>query len=326
MKKIKKEIVEALNFYKNENKQGLSITAISNKFKIDKNTLKNHIESNIDIDTLIKFEDNYYLFDEDECKAIEEYINTDISFLGIRKKYGYKQETFKKKLEVLGYSTDRKYKLNYNRDRLKEIKTEEDAYILGFILADGYINKPHGMLRIKIQERDIDILEKICDYFDMDYSFIKYEYHSITGNKQYYLSIYDKNIILTLESYGIYQNKSQSEIPYTLLDENLIRHYIRGIWDGDGFIDKNGYAVGICGSEPVLTYIYNQLKKSLNLYPHKKSVMVRYDESSHIYRLAFSKKNAPIIIRYLYENSNIYLNRKYALYNKFKNNDIDVEK
>lgn len=315
MRIIKRGIIEALNFYNKDNINNLSITAIAKQFKIDKKTLMFYIENNsINITELVEFNDNYYLFEDKEYEAINEYINTDINFLGIRNKYGYKQETFKKKLEVLGYPTERKYKCNYNRDKFKTIETEEDAYILGFILADGYINERINMLRIKLQEKDIDILEKICDYFEMDYSFIKYEIHKDTGNKQYYISIYNKEIISRLKSYGLYQHKSCNETPYYEIKKELVRHYIRGIWDGDGHILKDLTGTGVCGSEEILIYIYEVLKSELDLYPSRKNKMIYFDKSSNIYRLHFSTRNVYMITNYLYENATIYLNRKYELY------------
>lgn len=171
------------------------------------------------------------------------------------------------------------------------------------------------MLRIKLQEKDIDILEKICDYFNMDYSFIKYEYHNITGNKQYYLSIYDKEIIDKLELYGLHQNKSCKEVPFLNINSNLIRHYIRGIWDGDGFISSNKNKIGICGSKEVLEYIHTSLINNLNLNFTDKFIGVRYDGSSHLYRLEYCGEKIKQILDFLYLDSNIYLNRKYALYN-----------
>lgn len=317
MKIIKKDIIDALKFYKEDNKDTLSATAVSKKFKLDKGTLLTYLRNEqFNYDNLIKKDDFYYYLDQNEYEAINEYINTDITFLGIRKKYGYKQETFKKKLEVLGYPTNKKYKLKYNRDKLKEIKTEEDAYILGFILADGYINEDRGFFRIKLQEKDLDILQKICNYFEMDYSFIKYEFHAITGNKQYYLSIYDKDIVDRLKFYGLNQNKSCKEVPYYNIDKSLVRHYIRGIWDGDGFINKDFSGTGVCGSEETLNYIYEILKEELCLYlsDYKKENAIYHDKSCNIYRLYFSTRNVYEIINYLYEDATIYLNRKYALY------------
>lgn len=314
MKKIKKEIVEALNFYKNENKDNLSVTSIANLYGIAKKTLFDYIRDEESYENIVEYNGFYYLLDENEYKAVNEYINTDITFTDIKNKYGYKQETFQKKLKVLGYKSERKYKLNYNRDKFKEIKTEEDAYILGFILADGYINERVNMLRIKLQEKDLDILEKICDYFEMDYSFIKYEFHNITGNKQYYLSIYDKEIIDRLKSYGLYQHKSFKEVPYYNIDKSLVRHYIRGIWDGDGYIRKDLKSIGVCGSKETLDFINNTLLNNLELIFSSSFKGVKPHSDINLWRIDYHGKNVDKILNYLYKDSTIYLNRKYSLY------------
>lgn len=318
MKTIKKEIVEALRFYIEENKENFSPTAVSKMFKIDKATLLTYIRDDETYNDLVFFNGVYYLFDSKEYEAIDNYLNTDINFLGIRKKYGYKQETFQKKLEVLGYPTDRKYKLQYNRDKLSSIETEEDAYVLGFILADGYINNSHSTLRIKLQEKDLNILQKICKYFEMDSNFIKHEYHQITGNKAYYISVYNGELVEQLKKYNLFQGKSCKEIPYYNISPNLIKHYIRGIFDGDGHISKNLYEIGVCGSDEVLKYIDDFLTKTLNLEFKPDDINVKYEADSHIYRLRYHGENKNKVAKYLYKNATIYLDRKYALYTEIE--------
>lgn len=41
----------------------------------------------------------------------------------------------------MGYDNSRRYQRNFNRNAFDKIETEADAYWLGFILADGYINE-----------------------------------------------------------------------------------------------------------------------------------------------------------------------------------------
>lgn len=132
---LKKDIIECVKFYKQSSD---SITSVAKQFNIDKATLKKY--KDIDIASLAFYKDCYYAFSDIEKEAINEYISTDVPASYIRKKYGFKHETLNKKLEVLGLSTQRKFKVKFNRNIFSTISTEEDAYFLGLLLADGYMN------------------------------------------------------------------------------------------------------------------------------------------------------------------------------------------
>ena len=310
MRKIKEEIIEALEYSKNHTDK--SITSIAKEFNIDKKTLFNNLELNTKDLIWSNIFNCYILFDDKEWDAIDDYLNSDINFLGIKEKYGYKQERFIEKLKALDIDTTRKYKISFNRKVLSEIKTEEDAYILGFILADGYINENRGFLHFKLNSKDINILEKINMYFESN-SKIKHEKHSITGNDLSVLNFNSRKLINTLKKYNLFQAKSCKEIPYYEISDNLKKHYIRGIIDGDGYIKKDGIGIGVCGSKEVLEFINKDFEKFIGQENLKK---IRYDTSSHIYRLEYSGEKAKKIINYLYKNSNIYLDRKYTLAKK----------
>ena len=66
-------------------------------------------------------------------------------------------------------------KYNYNKNAFEKIISEEDAYWLGFLLADGYIgggSKP--FLQIKLGQVDKDHLVKFIQYMNYDsYEVIK---------------------------------------------------------------------------------------------------------------------------------------------------------
>ena len=63
----------------------------------------------------------------------------------------------KKGWERKGKSGKRTYKVN--KDFFKCINTEEKAYVLGFICADGHIEKDRLVITVSIKDKDI--LEKI---------------------------------------------------------------------------------------------------------------------------------------------------------------------
>ena len=314
MLRIKKSIIDAIKYFHCHKDE--SITSISTKFNIDRHTLNKYIK--IDISGAI-FDgvDTYVIFDELEKCALKEYVeNPEMSLLDIQKKYGYKSDTFKKKCEILNISI-RKYTYTFNRDALKNIVTEEDAYILGFILADGYICDSRNELRIKLSARDEDILIKINNYLNSNVP-IKHLKHTETGKNLSALNLSSKELVNTLHNYNLFSNKSQKEVFYRNIPFHLMRHYIRGIIDGDGYIRTNLKQIGCCGSKDVIEQIIINLKNILNLEIDV-STTLKYDESSNIYRCWFCGENAEKIINYLYCDSNIYLDRKYNLAKKYFN-------
>lgn len=309
MKQMKKEIYEAINYSKENPNE--SLTQVAKDFNIDRHTLSKY--QSIDLNTYFysKNFDCYIFFDEKEKQAIEEYTTTNSSYADIKKKYGYKQERMVEKLKAIDYDISRKFKVNFNRNAFDKIEIEEDAYILGFILADGYINEDRHFLSIKVQAKDVDIVEKINNYLQSDGQ-IKDEIHGITGNIEKVVTYNSKQLVNNLKQYGLHQRKSTIEVPYTDMKDELLKHYIRGIIDGDGYIIKTRMVIGACGSKEVMTFIKDYLTKKLNL-DEDKDARVYFEEKYSIYRLYFSKKASLKVIEFLYKDANIYLNRKYEL-------------
>lgn len=208
-------------------------------------------------------------------------------------------------------------KYHYNTNAFNKICTEEDAYWLGFLLADGYIGggtKP--FLQIKLGAIDKDHLIKFLDYLKYDsYEVIK----TTTGgaytkdNICYVVKISCRQISENLKQYGLGGPKSAHEIPYLLHNKELEKHYIRGIIDGDGWIRETQSGFGICGSHDVMSYIKN--------YIHTYIVDVSQNSITthgtiHKFELT-SKLKTQIILDYFYKDANIYLTRKFDLYKKF---------
>lgn len=319
MQKIKIEIIEALK-YKKENPE-ISNMYIYKKYNIDKKTLKKYIESDFikiletNKKNFVVDKDFVYYFSDKDLKIIDLYKNGESAYQ-IRLKYGVHIERWYPILEIMGISTEKRYKLNWDRNAFLKISTEEDAYFLGFILADGYLHEKKHALKIELQESDMDILEKFCKYMKIDKNHIKSKVHSITKNIEKSVYFSDINFYKNLKQYGLEQAKSTKEIFYKKMPKKLIKHYIRGIIDGDGFITKDSKGIGVCGSEDVLRNIDDYFIKELDINTERTPHRLRYDKSSNIYRLNYSGQNAKKIITFLYKDSNIYLNRKYELAKK----------
>lgn len=189
------------------------------------------------------------------------------------------------------------------------------AYILGFIGADGYINKGESFVRIALKERDVDILEKIKNEVDFTGDIVKSMQKC--GDKKFpivTLCIYSKYAVKDLISLGIVNNKS-----FIVNMDNIPKEYmidfIRGYFDGDGTVgeqfSKKSKATMLrarmcSGSEKLLIQTVNHLEE-LGV----KKVKVRKDKEKELYNIEYSQKASKSIYELFYnDDSLIYLDRK----------------
>ena len=203
--------------------------------------------------------------------------------------------------------------IKYNRHVFDVIDTSEKAYWLGFIIADGYLNDDKHMLRIKLGNNDKHHLEKFINFLDGDQSMLKSEIHNITGNTQWYVSTYSKEIWCALKNLSVEQNKSGYEhIPN--IDSKFIPDFIRGLWDGDGFIRDNLSGIGLVGSKECLQFVQNIFYTELNIKP------LKIYNHCNTYKIEYrsTKQAIPKILRYLYGEYKISLDRKQELANKIE--------
>lgn len=211
----------------------------------------------------------------------------------------------------------RKYKIN--ESFFKKIDTEEKAYWLGFIVADGTIGRRNNIsciLKIALSPKDKSQLLKFLKSIDSNYPIHRYK---VGYNKEYItdeICIYSKVLIKDLKKYGVVSRKTFKTFFPNILSK-LQRHFIRGYFDGDGciFLSKNSNIssrVSIRGTLTLLQSIQNLLIKNCNV--NKTKIL----KNNGIWDLQYGgNKQVKRILNYLYKDSNIYLNRKNKLYNKF---------
>ena len=203
--------------------------------------------------------------------------------------------------------------INYNRNIFNKIDNEEKAYWLGFIVADGYLNINKHMLRIKLGNRDRSHLIKFIKFVGGNEEMLKSEIHSETGNENFYVSLYSKEVMNDLLSLGVEQAKSGKE-KVCNIDKKYYRDFIRGLWDGDGFIRENLSGVGLVGSEEVLAFVQNYFNdslgvKPLKIYPHCNTFKIEYRST---------RKAIPLILNHLYGDKDVALDRKKELATKIE--------
>lgn len=216
--------------------------------------------------------------------------------------------------------TNRVYE--FNEEYFETIDTEEKAYWLGFIYADGCICKSIKEYDTKVfyfilKRSDRSSLEKFCNSIEISTDIIKNR--SIVKNNKKYpnsrITIHRQEFINHLMDKGVCFRKTfKTEFPYNKISEGLYHHFIRGYFDGDGcitFSNKNtsSPSVSIIGTENFLRDIEKQFIKHIEF--KKKEKLSIPKSSPNIRYLQYGGRYKAIKIKdYLYKNANIFMERK----------------
>ena len=151
-----------------------------------------------------------------------------------------------------------KYSIN---ERFFKVWSRKMVYILGFTYADGNIYRTS--LSWDVQKRDIDILEKINKAMHSTYE-IKEQRKS-----SYRLRVNNQILISGAIKHGLLSKKNiRNEIP--MIPRGLIKHFIRGYLDGDGWVvirrEKKEIDVGFAsGNEAFLKDLNKVINDILNI-------------------------------------------------------------
>jgi len=119
----------------------------------------------------------------------------------------------------------------FDKAFFKTIDTQEKAYILGFLYADGNICK--NIMQICLHKKDLEILNFIKDQLKSN--------HKIVNDRGYVrFRIGNEELVKDLFKLGLVKRKTFTlKFPEeNILPKKFINHFIRGYFDGDGCIKK----------------------------------------------------------------------------------------
>lgn len=198
-----------------------------------------------------------------------------------------------------------------HREDLFDQWTEESTYLLGYLEADGYLLEDKETIRVCIQTSDKD-----KEFIQMLYSLTGFtgklgKYNNKANGKTY------KKLRFTVSSrawknsllYWHYRRGCLPPIP-----NNLIHHYIRGYFDGDGSIFWSKQAQHLRSNfvfnstvlaESFANYLRSITNSKLNI--HRKTT------SNRCWYFNCGNKATINLMRYMYKDAKIYLQRKHDL-------------
>lgn len=202
----------------------------------------------------------------------------------------------------------RKYTLN--EDFFEVIDSEEKAYVLGLLTADGCVNDEAIILGLAA--KDADIVTGVADILGSDIRVRVFD-RMVNGRNfpRAELRIYSKKMIRDLNNLGVIPRKSLQSRPANI-SADLERHYIRGLVDGDGWITGSGnsIAIGFTGCREMVDYF---AKFATRICGSKSKVYPNHS----IWSFRVTGKDMPKkLIEEIYGDAKVALERKQLLAQK----------
>lgn len=205
---------------------------------------------------------------------------------------------------------------SFNENFFEKIDTEEKSYWLGFMAADGFVQTRGNTFGISLSSVDKSHLEKFNKSLESNYPI-----HDYLSDAAYKKNTPYSRLLLTSEKAksdlirnGIVENKTLV-LSFPEIEKNLINHYIRGYFDGDGSLSayKKQYQFKVVGTKEFLNSIFLHIGfRGKDLYRR------HYNEKNTYYISIGGNNQVEKIMDFLYEDATIYLDRKFLKYQEFK--------
>lgn len=217
-----------------------------------------------------------------------------------------------------------------NHHFFSDIRSEVQAYFLGFLAADGCISHD-GAIHIQLAAKDVEILHLFLSALESNHPIRLYSRRHKTGIGDYCsICVASSQLTQDVARFGLVPAKTFI-VPWPALPDELSRHYLRGYFDGDGCwsLDKPTRRTpqahfGLVGPEPFLVEAQKFLMEKCDLRLTK----LCRTTSPFLLNLSYGGNlQCARIARLLYSDSTISLSRKrQRIYNYLaENSNVAVE-
>lgn len=189
------------------------------------------------------------------------------------------------------------------------------AYILGFIYADGCVN--HRLDYFSIAQKEREVLDKIKKIIQAEQNITHYSHQDI-----YFLSIGNKEMVQDLLKLGVVPGKSLV-VKFPIMPLEYVSHFIRGYFDGDGTICRQsaGWKVSIVsGSKDFIESVKEKFEQFSGVNGQK---IYKHNDANAYMLGYYSRDNITKIYNFFYDGytlkNELYLTRKYNLFQEAVN-------
>ena len=251
--------------------------------------------------------------DEQVAYIINKYLNENYTLKQLGKEFNCSYPTIRNLLNKHKIKS-RGNKQGYPRDEFyfNKIDTEEKAYWLGFLYADGCVHSNNYEISVNITDKEhIEKFKAAIKAFN--HNIIEIQDKRFQNAKTLYqFSIRDKQLHQDLIKWGCIPQKSLLINKIPNIPRDYVSHFLRGYFDGDGSLHylrgTNNYRISFVGTKDFLNDIQKELQTNVSLQSNIAG-------KAYVLQIA-GRRQIERILNYLYNNSkeNNRLNRKYQKY------------
>lgn len=197
------------------------------------------------------------------------------------------------------------YQNVFNENFFDEIR-EKQAWLIGFLVADGFINKDNRILTLaQSGNRGLELIQYVIKLLDANFHIYK---SKTMAKNSYQISFISSKFVEILAKFNIVNKKSLIyQFPKTL-KRKYIKDFIRGYIEGDGCIgifktNTTSYLlVSFVGTEQFINACQEKIFIKGN---------IRKLASRNCYEIRWNGEKAIKISNWIYSTSNLFEGHKY---------------
>jgi hypothetical protein len=192
------------------------------------------------------------------------------------------------------------------------VDTEAKAYWLGFLTADGTIGYDHIILGLQV--KDLQHLYNFTSSLCSNHPVTLRE-NILNGKVHRYGQVHigSHHLATAIKRLGVGERKSFTVCPCEDIPRDLLSHYWRGLFDGDGFIAEPKrrvgraieWSLGVVGNQAIVSgfeaFIRQRTGYVAQVRPQSRIFIVRYHSIASL----------QAILDILYRDATLFLERKH---------------
>jgi len=203
--------------------------------------------------------------------------------------------------------------LSLNIDYFKNIDSPDKAYWLGFLCADGNINKHNN--KVSLVSKDKCVIENFKKNIKSEHKIstnIKYDKRTNKTYTGYSIQIGNELFTRNLINLGVTSDKSNT-LKFPKINEKYYSYFIAGLFDGDGSLNmiNDNLRCSLISTKEILIFIKKYIREKYSIKSNK--IYKVTNNKPNIWKITWYSDSLRFLNFIYHDDQFQYLNRKYLI-------------